>query len=143
MPRCFLIHPLAVLFLLGCGTNTKYVVIERTQTLTPNAVEGPHTEVHYVLLHDGHKIYADCDVTTVDHMDPNASCGFRPLHSYDCEIQSDSIVKAKMPMSDLKYKDADGRCMWLRKSDRSGGAQLGTMPAFAGHESWSWLEFLS
>jgi hypothetical protein len=103
---------LLAVFLLGCGASTKYEVIERTQTLVPD-VEGPQTEVHYVLLHDGHKIYADCNASTVDRMDPNASCGFRPLHSYDCEIQSDSMTKASMPMSDLKCKDADGRNVYL------------------------------
>lgn len=113
MPRCFLIRSLAVLFLVSCSAKTKYEVIERTQTLIPDAVEGPHTEVHYVLLHDGHKIYAHCDVTTVNHMDPSAACGFRRLHSYDCEIQSDSMTNAKMPMSDLKCKDADGRNVYL------------------------------
>ena len=74
---------------------------------------GTHTEVGYVLLHDGHKIYATCDTTTLSNLDPDATCGFRPLHTYECELRSDSIQKGGMPLSDLKCKDSDGHSVYL------------------------------
>jgi hypothetical protein len=102
----------AALLVAGCGPNNKYEVVERTQKEVANFQQpGTHTAVDYVLQHDGHKIYANCDVTTID--EPNASCGFRPLHTYECELQTDSLQKAKGPLSDLKCKDADGRNVYL------------------------------
>ena len=86
--------------LAGCGSANKYEVIERSEKDVPNYHEtGTHTQVDYVLLHDGHKIYASCDATSIGNLDPNATCGFRPLHKYECEVQSDSLQKAKMPLA--------------------------------------------
>src|SRR5207245_6422768 len=88
----------------------QYECIERTQRDVPNfQAAGTHTEIDYVLLHDGHKIYASCDVTTVNNLDPTARCGFRPLRKYACAVQPGAIenVKASEPISDLKCKDAD------------------------------------
>jgi hypothetical protein len=105
----------------GCS-NSKYEVIERSQRDVPNFMQpGTHTEVNYVLLHDGHKISASCDTTTIDSLDRDATCGFRPLHTYDCELQSDSMsnaMKSKLPMSDLKCKDADGHNVYLYVSKK-------------------------
>ena len=79
-----------------------------------------HTEVDYVLLHDGHKIYAACDVATVDKLDPTARCGFRPLRTYECSIQPAAIenAKASEPLSDLKCKDGDGHNVYLYVSKK-------------------------
>ena len=101
-------------FLLTPYSSHRYEVIERSEKGVPNFHEaGTHTEVGYVLFHDGHKIYATCDTTTLSNLDPDATCGFRPLHTYECELQSDSIQKAKMPLSDLKCKDSDGHNVYL------------------------------
>lgn len=77
---------------------------------SPFALKAEHTEVDYVLLRDGHKIYAACDVATVDKLDPTARCGFRPLRTYECSIQPAAIenAKASEPLGDLKCKDGDG-----------------------------------
>ncbi len=65
-----------VLLCVGCGVNNKYECIERTQKDVPNfQASGTHTEVDYVLLHDGHKIYAACDVANISNLDPTARCG--------------------------------------------------------------------
>jgi hypothetical protein len=112
---------LICLTVAGCSSS-KYEVIERSQRDVPNFMQpGTHTEVNYVLLHDGHKIYASCDTTTIDKLDQNATCGFRPLHMYDSELQSDSMsngMKSKLPTSDLKCKDADGYNVYLYVSKR-------------------------
>lgn len=104
---------LACALLCACNRNS-YEVIERSEKEVPNFMaEGTHNEVHYVLLHDGHKIYANCDVHDLNNLDPNARCGFRPLHTYQCELGSDSFKTGTMPMSDLKCKDADGNNVYL------------------------------
>jgi hypothetical protein len=109
----------AAALLTGCGSSNKYEVVQRTEKDVPNYREGgTHTEVDYVLLHDGHKIYASCDVTSIGNLDPSATCGFRPLHKYECEVQSDSMQKAQLPMSDLKCKDADGHHVYLYVSKK-------------------------
>lgn len=109
------------LFLIwSCAkTDNKYEVIERTQKDVPNfQAAGTHTEVDYVLLHDGHKFYTACDMTTVDNLDPSARCGLLVLRRYDCAVQPASIEKAKMPLSDLKCKDGDGYNVYLYVSKK-------------------------
>jgi hypothetical protein len=99
--------------LIACNKN-RYEVVERTEKEAPNfQAAGTHTEVHYVLLHEGHKIYATCDVSSVSSLDPNARCGFRPLRTYECALGDDRIEKASFPQSDLKCKDADGHNVYL------------------------------
>jgi hypothetical protein len=94
--------------------NSRYECIERTQKEVPNFMAaGTHTEVDYVLLHEGHKIYAACDVANLSNLDPTARCGFRPLRKYDCTLQPDSIEKSPYPLSDLKCKDGDGHNVYL------------------------------
>jgi hypothetical protein len=59
---CTRITALALLF-GACARNDQYEVIERTQREAPNFQSaGTHTKVEYVLLYEGHKIYATCDV---------------------------------------------------------------------------------
>ena len=100
------------MLLVGCNRN-KYEVIERIQKEVPNFQKsGTHAEVHYVLLHDGHKIYATCDVTTVDNLDPNARCGFRPLRIYECVLGANS-ENDQLPLSDLKCRDDDSHNVYL------------------------------
>ena len=104
----------------ACNNNDSYECVERTQKDdVPNYhEEGTHTAVDYVLLHKGHKIYASCDVTTLDKLDPTATCGFRPLRKYKCAIQSASLEKATAPLSDLKCKDGDGHNVYLYVSKK-------------------------
>ena len=80
-----LILPTAALaFCAGCGANDKYEVIERAQRDNVPDVQGTgtHTEVDYVLLHDGHKIYAVCDADEIGNLDQDARCGFRPMRKW-------------------------------------------------------------
>jgi hypothetical protein len=106
------------LVLIGCSNN-KSEVLERTQKDVPNfEAAGTHTEVDYVLLHDGHKIYTSCDLTTIDNLDPTARCGFRPLRTYECTVQPASIEKTTGPLSDLKCKDGDGHNVYLYVSKK-------------------------
>jgi hypothetical protein len=101
-------------FFVGCEKN-RYEVIERAEKEVPNfQAAGTHSEVDYVLLHHGRKIYATCDATTVDTLDPEATCGFRPLRKYECTSGQDGdLWNAKLPLSDLKCKDADGHNVYL------------------------------
>jgi hypothetical protein len=101
------------LLCVGCGANNQYECIERTQKDVPNfRAPGTHTEVDYVLLHDGHKIYAACDWESINNLDPTARCGFRPLRTYECTVQTESIEKANIP-SDLKCTDGEGHPVYL------------------------------
>jgi len=100
--------------LICCGANNAYECIERTEKEVPNfQATGTHTEVDYVLLHDGHKIYATCEVINIGNLDPTARCGFRPLRTYKCEVQPAGIEKQAFPLSDLKCKDGDGHNVYL------------------------------
>lgn len=101
--------------------NNRYECIERVQKEVPNfQAKGTHVEVDYVLLHDGHKIYAACDLMTVDEPVSTASCGFRPLRTYECVVQPAAIenAKASEPLSDLKCKDGDGHNVYLYVSKK-------------------------
>jgi hypothetical protein len=94
--------------------SNRYEVIGRTQKDVPNFQQpGTHIAVDYVMMHEGHKIYATCDVTTVDNLDPNARCGFRPLHTYKCALGDDRIEKARLPQGDLICKDSDDHNVYL------------------------------
>jgi hypothetical protein len=111
--RIFLVClvPAVAFCLTACN---RYEVVGREQKDVPNfGKPGTHTEVDYVLSHGGHRIYANCDLDSIGSADSNARCGFRVLHTYACELQSDSIDTAKSPMSDLKCKDADGHNVYL------------------------------
>jgi hypothetical protein len=108
------------LCLTACKTKEMYRCVERTDKYVDangNAVASGdsllgHDEVHVVLKHGGSKIHAMCDLSTVDHLDENATCGLRPLRNYDCEVGKDSI-HAKGIMSDLVCNDSDGRSVYL------------------------------
>jgi hypothetical protein len=100
------------ILLLACNRN-KYEVIERTEDQVPNLEgTGTHAEVRYILLHDGHKIYASCDTSTFDNLDTNARCGFRPLRTYECFLGNIKETDP-FPLSDLKCKDSDGHNVYL------------------------------
>ena len=96
-----------------------YRVIERTDTYVDKqgrAVSDQsydHDVVHLVLAHDGHKIYALCDLSTLGNLDPKASCGLRPLRDYECFLGRDDVTKAPAPLSDLTCTNADGRRVYL------------------------------
>jgi hypothetical protein len=110
----------ALVFLVGCGADNKYEVIERTQKddVPDFQGAGTHTAVNYVLLHDGHEIYAQCDTSDLNKLDQNATCGFRPLRSCECAVQSDNLEKATLPLSDLKCKDTEGHNVYLYVSKK-------------------------
>jgi hypothetical protein len=99
---------------IACDRN-RYEVEGRIQKEVPNFLkDGTDTEVDYVLLHDGHKIYASCDTSDLDNLDPQATCGFRPRRTYECTLGQDGdLLHAKLPLSDLKCKDADGHNVYL------------------------------
>jgi hypothetical protein len=112
---------LLTLSLTACNQN-KYRVIERADRYLdkqnrpvsdPLSESSDHDEVVFVLTHGGHKIHATCDLSTLDKLDPNASCGLRPLRTYECVVGRDDVLKAPMPQSDLLCKDGDGRKVYL------------------------------
>jgi hypothetical protein len=105
------------LLIFGWLTYTSrndYEVLERTQKDVENyQASGTHAQVQYVLLHSGHKIYATCDTTDYDHIDPNARCDFRPLRTYQCVLGDDRLDIARAPLSDLKCRDSEGHNVYL------------------------------
>jgi hypothetical protein len=104
-----------IFFALRSSSRNAYEVLERTEKVVPNFQESStHTAIQYVLMHSGHKIYATCDIETVNNIDPNARCGFRPLRTYECVLGDDRIEStATLPFSDLKCKDSDGHNVYL------------------------------
>jgi hypothetical protein len=93
-------------------TNNKYEVIERSQKDVPNFMaSGSHTEVDYVLLRGGRKFYATCDTTTLNKLDPTATCAFRVLRSYECVMPNET--DPKKALSDLTCKDDEGHPVYL------------------------------
>jgi hypothetical protein len=105
--------PLA-LCLTACDRD-RYEVVGRVQKEVPNYLkDGTHNEVDYVLLHDGHRIYATCDAYNLSNLDPHATCGFRPLRSYACVLGPDGDLEHQtLPQGDLNCKDADGHNVYL------------------------------
>jgi hypothetical protein len=113
--RGLTVAPYILALLLTACNGNKYEVIERTDKEVPNfRATGTHMGVDYVLFHDGHKIYASCDTSTLNTLDPQATCGFRPLRIYECTLGPDgNLANAALPLSDLKCKDADGHNVYL------------------------------
>jgi hypothetical protein len=111
------------LSLTACNQN-KYRVIERKDSYVDKkghqvAENGytdlsyDHDEVHFVLTHGGHKIYALCDLSTLDNLAPQASCALLSLRTYECVVGRADMLKAPMPLADLTCKDGDGRKVYL------------------------------
>ena len=112
---------LLTLSFTACNQN-KYRVVERADRYldkqgrpVADAMSDSydHDEVGFVLTHGKHRIHATCDLSTLDKLDPNASCGLRPLRTYECVVGRDDVLKAPLPQSDLLCKDADGRKVYL------------------------------
>jgi hypothetical protein len=100
-------------FAVSCNRH-KYEVVERSQKEVPNFQQaGTHSEVHYVLLHDGHKFYTTCDWENLNHLDPSATCAFHPLRTYECALNNDPKQEGPGPLSDLKCKDDQGNNVYL------------------------------
>jgi hypothetical protein len=90
----------------ACGSDDQYELIERSQQDVPNYQEaGSHTEVGYVLLHDGHRFHATCDMETTNKLDPSSNCALRILFKYECRLGNFATDKV---MSDLVCKSQDG-----------------------------------
>jgi hypothetical protein len=67
-----------------------------------------HEKVVFVLTHGSRRIHPPCDLSTLGKLDPKASCGLRPLHSYNCTLGRDDR-DAPTPLSDLTCTNSDGR----------------------------------
>ena len=116
---------LLALSFTACNRN-KYRVVERTDTyvdkqgrkVSDEWYEGlayDHEVVGVVLSHDGRKIHATCDLSTLDKLDPKASCGLRPLRDYQCVVPGDTVMNApaSKALSDLTCTDQDGHPVYL------------------------------
>lgn len=105
--------------LLKQSDRNQYRVVERSDIYVdkqgrPASDESyDHEVVQLILAHDGKRIHALCDLSTLDKLAPNVSCGLRPLRSYECFVGRDDVMKAPMPLSDLTCTDADGRKVYL------------------------------
>lgn len=110
----------------GIGTEefpsvspSTYLVVERIDSYAtvdgkPASIQAfDHEVVHFILEHTNHRIYAECDLSTLNKLAPEASCGLRPLRGYKCVVPSGEILKAKLPLSDLICTDGDGRDVYL------------------------------
>ncbi len=104
----------------GCNRN-QYRVVERTdvyldkqgnqihESFLNSAYD--HEEIHFVLKRGDQKIHATCDLTTVNNLDPHATCSMRVLQEYNC-TQKGEEVSAKA-LADLFCKDKDGSTVYL------------------------------
>jgi hypothetical protein len=113
---------LLCLFLTACNRD-RYRVVERIDRFVDkqgrqvadkwyDGLAYDHEEVSFVLKHGGSRIHATCDLSTLDKLDPNASCGLRPLREYACTAGRGDR-QAPMPLSDLVCTDSDGRKVYL------------------------------
>jgi hypothetical protein len=98
--------------------QNEYRVVERTDIYVDKKGRAvvddyDHDVVHLVFTHDGHRIYAVCDLSTLDKLDSNASCGLRPLRTYECLLGRGEDAKAPMPLSDLTCTDENGRRVYV------------------------------
>ena len=100
---------LAVLYYtVACSRNT-YECMERTEKKTPNFPQpGDYRFVDYVLLHNGQKIQATCDLKAVGRLDSAASCGLLPHQIYHCT----TLPSGKFP-ADLRCTDSEGKNVYL------------------------------
>lgn len=121
MGRAATVVALLAVLVTGCNRNN-YRVVERVDRYVDkqgrqvsdkwyDGLAYDHEQVDFALTHGGHRIHATCDLSTI--MDTNASCGLRPLRSYECVLGRDDVLKAPMPLSDLTCRDADGRKVYL------------------------------
>jgi hypothetical protein len=122
-----------------CNRDSRYECIERTQKEVPNFhAAGTHPAVDYVLLHKGHKIYASCDTADISNLDPNATCGFRPLRKYECALQTDSILgnRAFVALEQLALRACEGRspqpALYLPEFVHDGKSNLQVSPRATG-----------
>jgi hypothetical protein len=96
-----------------------YRVVERTDNYVDKEGQPASEQLHdheivgLVFAHEGHRIYGQCDLSTLNNIDPNANCGLRPLHDYNCVVGRDDIMNAPMPLSDLTCTNADGRKVYV------------------------------
>jgi hypothetical protein len=99
--------------------NEHYLVTERSDTYVDKNgqpvldLSSGHDVVHLVLEHSTRRIHADCDLSTVDRLDPNASCALRPLQEYKCAVSRGKIMTTSLPLSDITCEDANGRHVYL------------------------------
>jgi hypothetical protein len=125
MTRACVAAIVALLSLTACNQN-RYRVVERIDKFVDKQghhvsdewYEGlsyDHDKVVFVLTHGSHRIHATCDLSTLDKLDPKASCGLRPLRTYECVLGPDDVwnAPASAPVSDLKCKDGGGRSVYL------------------------------
>jgi hypothetical protein len=105
--------------LLLDSARRDYRIIERTDNYVDKEGRPASEQLHdheivsLVFAHEGHKIYGQCDLSTLNKLDPNASCGLRPIHDYNCVTGRDDVMTAPMPLSDLTCTDADGRKVYV------------------------------
>jgi len=99
----------------ACNRN-RYRVIEREDRYLDeqgHEVSSPssyyHDELHFVLKRGDTKVYAMCDITTVDKLDPNASCAMRVGQTFECL----SGKKGDRALSDLRCRDSEGHNVYL------------------------------
>lgn len=112
-----LVSTLGGILLTGCSFMRQYEVIDRWEKQVPDFRDpGTHAEMQYVLLHEGHRIYASCDAQTFASFDPETTCAFRPLRSYECWLGNDSVAHGDG--WDLKCKDTDGHNVYLYVSKK-------------------------
>ena len=104
--RTVLAHVIgASLFLFGC-TESGYRVVERR--------DRQGGEVHLVLSKGDKKLHSVCDLSTLNHLDPSATCALRVGRNYQCEWGPEKIgADTPAPYYDIRCKDANGHSVYL------------------------------
>jgi len=106
-------------FVPSKGNSGIYHVVERTdeyvdaQGRTASEQLFDHEVVHFVFEFSNRKIYAQCDLTTLNKIDPTATCALRPMRDYDCRVATNAGKNVATPLSDLICNDADGHKVYL------------------------------
>jgi hypothetical protein len=119
MSRALRVLAICLVLVFVAAGGRKYEVIERADRyldkdghqVSMNAFD--HEEILFVVKHSGHKIYASCDLSTLNNLDPNATCAVRPLREYECALGKADPMKDTGVLSDLTCEDSDGHKVYL------------------------------
>src|SRR5689334_3852648 len=117
------ISSICVLFALlataACtGNDDVYRVFDRqdryldAQSRTASPDHYDHDEVHFTLQHEDHTLHAVCDLSTVNHVEADATCALQPRREYHCQ-PGQKEGKVTFPVSDLTCKDDAGHSVYL------------------------------
>jgi hypothetical protein len=99
---------LPLLLLSSCQRSDDYRILERNDVIRQDLTD----DVHFVIEHSGKKIWAHCDLSTIDKLDPTATCGLHTMRNFRCELGDMHLEKVRVA-ADLVCRDIDQNPVYL------------------------------